>query len=139
MSEPLTDQTDAPTGEPETPVDDAKTFDAEYVTKLRAEAAEARTKAKEASTRGDTLAELLLTRSIEAATAGVLHDPSDLPRDGDYFADDGSPDLDKIKAAAEALAETKPYLATVRGDVAQGAKEPNPAPSFGELMRLAMR
>jgi hypothetical protein len=132
MTEPITD----PAAAPEEAAEEPKTFDAEYVAKLRGEAAEARTKAKEASERGDSLSELLLTRSIENAASGVLIDPADLPRSGDYFNEDGSPDLLKIRAAAEELATAKPYLSRPRGDVSQGPRESTPAPaSLGDIVR----
>ena len=139
MTEEQTTETTEPNAAPESTVDEPKTFDAEYVAKLRQEAAEARTKAKEASERGDTLSELLLSRSIEQATAGILIDPADLPRSGDYFNNDGSPDLTKIKTAAEELATAKPYLSRPRGSVSQGARESSPTPaSLGDLIRAVI-
>jgi hypothetical protein len=139
MTEQQTNETTEPNVAPEDTADEPKTFDADYVAKLRQEAAEARTKAKEASERGDSLSELLLTRSIEQATAGILIDPTDLPRAGDYFTDAGSPDLAKIKAAAEQLATAKPYLSRPRGSVSQGARESSPAPaSLGDMIRAVI-
>ena len=101
--------------------------------------AEARTKAKESSTRGDVLYEQLLARTREQATAGILHSPDDLPAEGDYLDDSGMPSLDKIRAAAEALAQAKPYLSVPHGDIAQGARESEAQVSFGDLIRGALR
>lgn len=131
--------TDLPLDEPVQTTDEPDSFPRDYVTKLREEAAESRTAAKAASERGDELFELLLYRTAEQATAGILHDPSDLPREGDYLDDEtGFPSADKIRAAAEALAEAKPWLARPRGDVSQGAHPVNEDVSFGDLIRARL-
>lgn len=131
---------EAPEVEPTEPTE-PQTFDAEYVTKLRAEAAEHRTKAKDEAERGEKLFELVKSRTAEQATAGILRDATDLPADGDYLDDEtGMPSVEKMRTAAEVLAEAKPWLALPRGDIKQGAQESAPAmPSFGDLMRAAQR
>lgn len=137
----MTEATDVetPVSEPETLEEEPTTFDREYVTRLREEAAQHRVAAKEAAERGDALAELLLARSVEQATAGILRDPSDLPFDESFVTDTGAPDLDAIRSAAEALTSTKPYLAAVAGDVSQGVRESAPAvQSLGDAIRAAL-
>ena len=93
-----------------------ETFDRAYVQKLRDEAAANRVKAK----RADEAETRLRTLSVEAATRGVLQDPTDLAWSDDLNDEDGWPDHDKIRAAAEALAEKKPHLGRPAGDVGQG-------------------
>lgn len=82
---------------------------------LRTEAAEARTKAKQA----EALADRLKTLAGEHAAGPILRDPADLTWSDDFLESDG-PTLNKIRAAAEALTVSKPYLAQVSGDVGQG-------------------
>ncbi len=93
----------------------------------------------EATTRGDALAELLLTRSIEQGAGDVLQDVTDLPRTDDLLGEDGTPDLTKIRAAAQALSETKPHLAKAKyGDVGQGAKHTANVPTWSDIMCEAL-
>lgn len=87
--------------------------------------------------RGDNLYELLLERSLEQGTAGILSDPSALPRDADLYDDNGLPDVDKIRAAATTLADAKPQLAPVRGDVGQGVRETRTEETWSSLFRNA--
>ena len=89
----------------------AETFPREYVEKLRAEAAEARVKAKKA----DELARELFAAKVTAT--GRLADPSDLP-----FSDELVADADALNAAIDALLDAKPHLAsrTPRGNIGQG-------------------
>ena len=96
---------------PEAAQDDPETFPLAYVQKLRAEAAEARVKAKKA----DELARELFTAKVTAT--GRLADPTDLP-----FSDELVADADALNAAIDALLGKKPHLAsrTPRGDVGQG-------------------
>lgn len=101
------DQTD-PTDEPEQP----QTFDAEYVTKLRDEAAKYRTKAKDR----DALAQRLHAALV--AADGRLQDPSDLNFDEAHL--DGT----ALQDAITDLVTRKPHLAArkVAGDVGQGSR-----------------
>ena len=96
---------------PEAAQDDAETFPRAYVEKLRAEAADARVKAKKA----DDLARELFTAKVTAT--GRLADPSDLAYDEALVAD-----ADALNAAIDGLLAAKPHLAsrTPRGDVGQG-------------------
>lgn len=116
------------------PVEDtepAKVYDAEYVAKLRQEAAEARVKAK----RVDGLSAQLLSAFV--ALDGRLIDPDDLPFTLDLVDDDGNLVREKITAAIDALIDRKPHLAARRPTkpVAQGAKpEPEPV-SLHAMMR----
>jgi len=128
MSEPTTEPTTEPTAETEAPVDGAveqpeapETFSREYVTELRAEAAQHRTRAGE-------LSDALLTRCIELATDGILYDPTDLPKSDALIGEDGMPDLLAIRMKAEELAAAKPHLAKPRGTIGQGVQEAAPQP-----------
>lgn len=98
----------------ETPVEpqgDAETFPLAYVQKLRAEAAEARTKAK----RAEALEAQLFTAQVTAT--GRLADPSDLAFNAELLED-----AEGLTAAIDALLVARPHLAsrTPRGDVGQG-------------------
>lgn len=136
MSEPQPNQEHEPQHAANEPVSETETVSPEQAP----ETAEITEQLTQARTRGDALAELLLTRSIEQAAGTVLQDVTDLPRDGDYYAEDGTPDLDKIRTAAEALTTSKPHLAKVRGEIHQAPQQRDePVPTFGELARLAMR
>lgn len=133
------------------PGDDGR-FDAEYVTKLRTEAADRRTAAQEAETARQAAEEAvsglrarLLTAEVVAAATGVLVDPSDLIKLGDpadLVDDNGEPDPDRIKTAAEKLAADRPHLAAKRvtGDVGQGARGGTTPPpvDFGGRLRAAV-
>jgi hypothetical protein len=93
-----------------------ETFPRAYVVRLREEAAEHRTRAKraeEAETR-------LRAAAVGQAAAGVLTDPTDLAWSEDLADEAGWPDPVRIRAAAEALVERKPYLGRPTGDVGQG-------------------
>jgi hypothetical protein len=101
--------TDASTAttEPEAPQVDATepdTFSREYVSKLRAEAAEARVRAKIA----DVANEHLLT--AYAAADGRLVDADALPLSPDLLGDDGLVDRDRVADAIAGLLTAKPYL-----------------------------
>lgn len=95
-----------------------QTFDAEYVAKLRNEAAEHRVKAK----RSDDLARQLV-RALAKAD-GRLIDADDLAYDSTYLDDDGLIDVDKVTAAIDTLVERKPHLAAQRptSTLPQGAR-----------------
>ena len=112
------------------------TFSKEYVQQLRAEAAEARTKAK----RVETLEARLLEANIIQVATGVLADPWDLllhaPR-AELVDDGGLPDADKIKDAAQALVQRKPHLADRRpvGAVDQGARRETETVDLAGMLR----
>ena len=64
---------------------------------------------------------------MASATAGVLADPSDLLAHvaaSDLIDEDGNPDPEGIREAADSLLERKPHLAprTPTGDVGQGPR-----------------
>jgi hypothetical protein len=120
------------TGEPEgaavdDPTSEPESFTREYVDRLREESADHRVRAK----RAEAATARLLDATIADATRGVLVDPTDLPREGDYFDDDGWPDAAKIRDAAEALAASKPHLGDRRPStsIPQGS-QPDAAPEF---------
>lgn len=130
------------------PGDDGR-YPAEIVQKLRHEAADRRTKAREADAarqaadaRAAKLTERLLTASL-AQHAGTLADPSDLLAHvdaADLCDDDGLPDPAKIAVAATALLAKKPHLGSRKpaGDVDQGARGGPPATvDFADLLRRA--
>lgn len=103
--DPITPGTD------EHPAEDAQTFSAEYVSKLRDEAAGYRVKAQ----RTDELAHRLHTELVRAT--GRLADPADLAFDAEHLAD-----TEKLTAAIDELLTAKPHLAsrTLKGDAGQG-------------------
>lgn len=94
------------------------TFSRDYVEKLRAEAAEARVKAKRADGAEERLREL----AVAEAVRDILMDPNDLTWDDDLTDDNGFPDHDKILAAAEELVSRRPHLSRPRGDVGLGRR-----------------
>jgi hypothetical protein len=96
------------------------TFPREYVQRLRDEAAGHRIKAQ----RADEAVARLTLATITTMTADVLADPTDLQVTDDLLDEDGWPDPEKIKAAAQELVARKPHLATRRpqGDIGQGAR-----------------
>lgn len=97
---------------PDDAQNDAQTFPREYVEKLRAEAAEARTRAK----RTDALEAQLFTERVRAT--GRLADPTDLAFNAELLDDP-----DALTTAIDTLLGNKPHLAsrTPRGDVGQGS------------------
>ena len=112
------------------PAQPEQTFDADYVAKLRNEAAEHRVKAK----RSDDLARQLV-RALAKAD-GRLIDADDLAYDSAYLDDDGLVDVDKVTAAIDTLVERKPHLAAQRptSTLPQGARpEPNRVDLHGIL------
>ncbi|SER12181.1 hypothetical protein [Microlunatus flavus] len=113
--------------------DDApETFPRSYVEKLRTEAKEQRVKAS----RADYLATEVRRLAIREATRGLLADPSVLSWSDEFEGEDGLPDHDALRAAAEALADAKPWLARPRGDVGQGRHSTgDDAPSLSALLR----
>lgn len=93
-----------------------KTYDEAYVKQLRDEAAANRVKAKRAEDAEKRLRDLAVTQAVQ----GILTDPTDLGWADEYADEDGWPDADKIKAAAESLVDRKPHLGRPSGDVGQG-------------------
>jgi hypothetical protein len=104
---------------------DSDTFPRAYVEELRTENKDLRTKAKDV----DKYREAAMLAARRLATAGILHSPDDLPISDEFWAEDGLPDYEKIRKAAEELASERPYLARARGSVGQGAR-PEPSPEF---------
>ena len=105
--------------QPESPEDDRtepETFSAEYVADLRAEAAESRVKAKRATDLEQALREAVISK----VAGRILQDPSTLEWSDDLADEDGMPDPEKIREAAEALAADKPHLSRVGGETLQG-------------------
>lgn len=107
-------------------------FSKEYVQELREEAKKAREKAK----RVDFFETEVRRLAVREATRGILTDPEALAWD-DSFTDEetGLPDAEKIKSAAEALVQAKPYLARPRGDVGQGKHSGEQGISLVSLLR----
>lgn len=108
-----------------------RVFDAEYVGKLRQEAAEARMKAK----RTDALSSELL--KAWTALDGRLIDPEDLTLDKSMLNEDGSLDRAKVTAALDALIERKPHLAARRpvNPLPQGATPESEPVNLAALLR----
>lgn len=111
------------------------------VKSLRDEAASYRIKLKEANQVKDGAIEKLRALTLASAGAGVLADPLySLEWDDVWNGDDGLPDPEKVKAAAEQLAEARPFLARgPRGDIAQGVHNDSATgiASLSELLRMA--
>lgn len=103
-----------------------KTYDEAYVKQLRDEAADRRTKAKEADERARTLATKLLESTV-AGTCKDLADADDLlvhcaPED--LLDEEGLPDYGKILLAEADLIKRKPHLKSRAplGDIDQGVR-----------------
>lgn len=109
---------------------DGDTFTRDYVTGLRREAAQHRTRATEAEAARDALADELWAARVTAT--GRLVDPSDLPRPTDT---DATPDA--VDEAVTALLESKPHLARRRvgGSIGQGEGTAGPDVSLSTLLR----
>jgi hypothetical protein len=114
---------------------DAETFPRSYVEQLRKENAEQRQRAKNA----DKLRDDLLTGAIQGITNGIIFDPTDLPVEPEFWDEETDrPNYERIRDAAVALAERKPYLARARGRVGQGRQpEPETGVSLHDIMRRA--
>lgn len=113
------------------PADQARTFDATYVERLRTEAAQARVKAK----RADALARQVVEAYVTGD--GRLHDASDLAYSEEYLDDEGMVDTAKVRAAIDALIERKPYLAARRPvePIAQGARPEPVSVNLANILR----
>ncbi|HEX9993820.1 MAG TPA: hypothetical protein VGB14_12905 [Acidimicrobiales bacterium] len=141
----MTDQPTDPTpGAPEAdadPPEDADTFPRSYVERLRAEAADRRTAARDAEARAEALTRRLLTAEVARAVDGVLADGDDLTAHvpaAELVGEDGLPDAERIRAAAEALAERKPHLAARRfGEADLGVRRQAPSFDLAAVLRDA--
>jgi len=149
------DSQEAPTPDADAPETEEATFDAEYVKKLRSEAAARRREVKEGQERVTALeAELVelreaaFRRTLTDANAQRrqrLADPEDLLVFGDrsFLVDDaGLPDPARIEAAIGELLGRKPHLAAPTGTVTrgvQGSSFVQPAPSLGSMLGRAAR
>jgi hypothetical protein len=101
---------------PEEQQQEPKTYDEEYVKGLRDEAAQARLKAKQATT-----LETALREAVVSKVAGpILQDTTTLEWSDEFNDENGMPNPDAIRKAAEALAAAKPTLSRVGGPVMQG-------------------
>jgi hypothetical protein len=115
----VADQPDAETATEATEVaapDDPETFDREYVSGIRKEAADHRAKAKGLATR----LHLELVRAN-----GRLADPNDLPFDAAHLDDPRA-----LNTAIDELLARKPHFAarTPQGNIGQGAKDQGAQP-----------
>lgn len=104
----------------ETQGDEQDTFDRAYVEKLRAEAAEHRVKAKEAQEALDAAESRYKALAVESGASGVLKRPDALEWRDEWLGEDGTADLEAIRAAATEYAHDYPHAAVVSGDVGQG-------------------
>lgn len=127
---------DAPQEDPQDaqnpPEGEQDTFPREYVEQLRAEAAEARVKRKEASERLEGYARELFTARV--AALGKLADPNDLPFNADLLEDHAA-----LERAVDDLLQAKPHYAarTPRGDVGQGTTGASSTVDLAGLLRSA--
>lgn len=137
MNDAIEPTTDDATVDP-LPISDAEesssnegAFSADYVGKLRQEAAEGRVKAK----RADALAAQVVSAIVQGD--GRLIDAADLAFSNDFLNDDGVIDESKVKAAIDALLERKPYLAARRpsSPLPQGVMAESERVSLAALLR----
>lgn len=115
---------------------DPETFPRAYVQQLREENARYRQRAG----RADEAVQRLLEATVANAVRDHLADPSDLLTfvdETELVDGDGWPDPDKITAAAESLAASKPHLAPrrPRGDIGQGAAPSSESVNLAAIMR----
>ena len=151
MTELLKTETEAPEatqGDPteeiptetSVPVEETEQTEDRTVTSLRDEAARSRIALKEATTIKDSAMQALRAVTLLSAGADVLADPLySLEWSDDWNGGDGLPDPEKVKAAAEKLAESRPFLARgPRGSVGQGEHSASQGSTgLSELLRLA--
>jgi hypothetical protein len=127
--------------------DKDKTFDYSYVEKLRRENAAKRKEADEAKAALEAEREAFrqerTTAAVTRIAGEILADPADLllhNPEADIYAEDGTPDIEKIRTAAHALREAKPYLAsrTFGGDIGMGnrGKEQSNVRSMDDMLRM---
>lgn len=110
------------------------TFPRAYVQELRKENQGYRDRAKKGELALSRLAEV----TVRDATKGILFDPSDLSYDEKTMSDDdGFPDSEKIKEAAQELVSKKPHLAPrrPRGDIGQGTRSKDDDFSLAGILR----
>lgn len=119
-----------PDADPDAAQDDAETYPAEVVRKLRDESAGYRTRARDAEARADELARALFTARV--AATGKLTDATDLEFDAEILGDP-----DKIAAAVDSLLGSKPHLRArkVSGDAGVGRRGDDTG-SFSLLNRM---
>ena len=140
----------APTTDPtDEPIDDGQTFDANYVRRLRDEAAEHRRARREAETAVDTLtAEMTEMRAadddrqVAERLADVMADPSDVwsfVDRAEVTNDDGRVDLDAVEQRARDLTEQKRHLAKparpVSADQGIRGQHVTPAPTWSDVLQ----
>lgn len=133
-----TPTTDATEGElpPDAPEPDGEPAEGDdEVSRLRSEAARRRVEARDATERADRLHARLVDQAVATATDGLMADGAeDFARfhDGPVpLDDDGFPDVEAIRSAAEAIIEARPHLAARRfSPIAAGPQgDDAPAPS----------
>jgi hypothetical protein len=104
--------------------DDAKTYDAKYVKRLREEAQRFRQKANDADAELGELRSYRLGHVLQETLGNVLSDPTDVlafTPEADLTTN-GKPDPEKIMAAATELAAKRPHLRQSVGSVDGGAR-----------------
>lgn len=119
--------TETQTATVESSEQEPEVFDAAYVEKLRTENAERRAAAKAAEAKALKAQQRVNAIVVERAASSVLADANDLllnNPDADIYDEAGEVDEEKVKAAAEALLESKPYLAARQfgGDIGAGPR-----------------
>lgn len=116
-------QEQEPVEEQETVEEDQEpdTFPRSYVEELRVESAAHRVRAKELEAAHEGLQSALQALAVEHYARGVLTDVAALQWSDELAGDDGLPDGDKIRAAAEQLVAERPSLGRPGGQVLQGA------------------
>ena len=108
-----------------------ESFSRSYVEDFRAENKEARLKAQQA----DWWATEARRLAIREACQGIVSDPEAVTWDDAWVSDDKI-DHSAIRVAAEAVAKQRPWLAKVRGSIAQGEHGDVPAGlSLSQLLR----
>ena len=118
MTEPQPEEREPEGTEQEQPDEETKpkVYDEAYVKALREEAAENRIGSKRAN---EYLGALRMAVKAHV-TASILQDPETLAWHPTFDDEEGMPNPDAIREAAEALAAGKPHLARVGGEVLQG-------------------
>lgn len=97
------------------------TFPRSYVEELRTEAAAHRVRANELEAARAGLTGALQALAVEHYARGVLTDVAALQWSDDMAGDDGLPDGERIRQAAEQLVAERPSLGRPQGQVLQGA------------------
>ncbi|MGI8937255.1 MAG: hypothetical protein ACR2JF_03365 [Iamia sp.] len=155
MTDPNTPQTDEepvsgppadpdappePEGSPEGP---EAASDDDALATVRQEAARRRIEARDASALADRLSTVLTERTVAAACAEVLADPSDYQRftaDAIPVDEEGFPDAEAIRAEAERIATEHPRVAKRRfapvESGPQGTDQPGPSTILGAVRAM---